>query len=73
MEQGLSSYATDFALLQTRVGQAKLATVLRNLKGYREGLRRRSPLTLSQQEQESLAKIDALLQEIQATTQTPRQ
>jgi ParB family chromosome partitioning protein len=73
VEQGLSSYATDFAFLQTRVGQAKLATVLRNLKGYREGLRKRSPLTLSQQEQESLTKIDALLQEIQAATQTPRQ
>ncbi len=73
LEQGLSPYAADFALLQARVGQAKLATVLRNLKGYREGLRRRSPLTLSQQEQESLTKIDALLQEIQAVTQTTRQ
>lgn len=73
LEQGLSPYAADFALLQARVGQAKLATVLRNLKGYREGLRRRSPLTLSHQEQESLAKIDALLQEIQAVTQATRQ
>jgi ParB/RepB/Spo0J family partition protein len=72
-EQTLSPYATDFALLQTRVGQAKLATVLRNLKGYRESLRRRSPLTLSELEQESLTKIDALLREIQAVTQTTRQ
>ncbi|HEY6408399.1 MAG TPA: ParB/RepB/Spo0J family partition protein [Ktedonobacteraceae bacterium] len=73
LEQALSPFATDFALMQTRVGQAKLATVLRNLKGYREGLRRRSPLTLSPQEQESLTKIDALLQEIQAVTHTIRQ
>jgi ParB/RepB/Spo0J family partition protein len=73
LEQALSPFATDFALMQTRVGQAKLATVLRNLKGYREGLRRRSPLTLSQQEQESLTRIDALLQEIQAVTHTIRQ
>ncbi len=73
LEQALSPFATDFALMQTRVGQAKLATVLRNLKGYREGLQRRSPLTLSQQEQESLIKIDTLLQEIQAITHTTRQ
>lgn len=72
-EQVLTPFATDFALMQTRVGQAKLATVLRNLKGYREGLRRRSPLTLSHQEQESLAKIDALLQEIQAVTHVTQQ
>jgi hypothetical protein len=71
--QGLSPYATDFALMQTRVGQAKLATVLRNLKGYREGLRRRSPLTLSQQERESLIKIEALLQEIQTIIHIPQQ
>lgn len=68
LEQALSPFATDFALMQARVGQAKLATVLRNLKGYREGLRRRSPLTLSHQEQESLAKIDTLLREIQTIT-----
>jgi ParB/RepB/Spo0J family partition protein len=73
LDQALSPFATDFAHLQARVGQAKLATVLRNLKGYREGLRRRSPLALSQQEQESLTKIDALLQEIQAVTRTTRQ
>jgi len=72
-EQELSAYATDFALMQMRVGQAKLATVLRNLKGYREGLRRRSPLSLSQQEQESLAKIDALFQEIQTVTHSTQQ
>jgi ParB/RepB/Spo0J family partition protein len=71
-EQGLSPFATDFALMQTRVGQAKLATVLRNLKGYREGLRRRSPLTLSQQERESLIKIEALLQEIQTVIHIPQ-
>jgi len=71
-EQELSPFATDFALMQTRVGQAKLATVLRNLKGYREGLRRRSPLTLSQQEQESLIKIEALLQEIQTVIHIPQ-
>lgn len=68
LEKAVSPFATDFALMQTRVGQAKLATVLRNLKGYREGLLRRSPLTLSQQEQESLTKINTLLQEIQAVT-----
>ena len=72
-EQELTSYATDFALLQARVGQAKLATVVRNLNGYREGLRRRSPLALSQQERESLAKIDALLREIQAVTHTAQE
>ncbi len=67
-EQALSLFGADFALVQARVGQAKLATVLRNLKGYREGLRRRSPLTLSHQEQESLTKIDTLLREIQTIT-----
>jgi ParB/RepB/Spo0J family partition protein len=64
----LSPYATDFAIMQVRVGQAKLATVLRNLKGYRESLRRRPSLTLSQQEQESLAKIGTVFQEIQTIT-----
>jgi ParB/RepB/Spo0J family partition protein len=65
-----SPYIEDFALLQERVGKAKLATVERNLKGYREGLRRRSPLAISRQEQASLAKIATLLQEITQLTQT---
>jgi ParB-like chromosome segregation protein Spo0J len=64
-----SSYLEDFAHLQARVGQAKLATVLRNLRGYRDGLHRRPPAAISQQERESLAKIKALLQEIHESTQ----
>ncbi len=70
-ESAPSSYLEDFAHLQMRVGQAKLATVLRNLKGYREALRRRPPATISQQEQESLTKIEALLKEIQGVTSVP--
>jgi ParB/RepB/Spo0J family partition protein len=68
LEQSMPSYAEEFAHLQARVGQAKLATVLRNLKGYREGLRRRSSGAISPQEQESLGRIEALLQEIQGIT-----
>jgi ParB/RepB/Spo0J family partition protein len=68
LEQSMPSYAEEFVHLQARVGQAKLATVLRNLKGYREGLRRRTSGAISPQEQESLGRIEALLQEIQGIT-----